>query len=139
MPRRDQYLINVYVDYPGLGDLGTFDTLTGGEVDSEELKYRPGGMAEAVSLGGTKTINNVVAGKMFEYDTDLPKAHTLAKAVGRANVTVTKVHLDVDKNPYGARLVYTGKLKTVSFPEVDSESSEAGIMTLEVSCSGTLG
>jgi hypothetical protein len=139
MPRRDQYLINVYVDYPQLGDLGTFDTLTGGEVDSEELKYRPGGMAAAVSLGGTKTINNVVVGKMFEYDTDLPKVHQLAKAVGRATVTVTKVHLDVDKNPYGTRVVYTGKLKTVSLPEVDSESSEAGIMTLEVSCNGTLG
>lgn len=136
MPRRDQYLVNVFVE--SIGDMGTFDTMTGGEIDSEALTYRPGGMAETVSLGGTKTIGNVTVGRMFDYGYDLNVAKALAKAVGRANMTVTKIHLDVDKNPYGTRLVYTGKLKAVTFPEVDSESSEAGIMTLEMVPSGTL-
>lgn len=136
MPRRDQYLVTVNVE--GVGNMGTFDTMTGGEIDSEALTYRPGGMAATVSLGGTKTIGNVTVGRMFDYDRDLPLAIKLFEAVGRGTVTVTKTHLDVDKAPYAKTLVYTGKLKAVTFPEVDSESSEAGLMTLEIVCAGTL-
>jgi hypothetical protein len=138
MPRRDQYKVLVKVDGVNTPVEWIFDTMTGGDIDSEELKYRPGGMAESVSLGGTRSINNVVVGKMFDYGIDLTLAKALSDAVGRATVTVTKIHLDLDKHDVGKRLVYTGKLKNVAFPDVDSESSEAGIMTLEVSCSGTL-
>lgn len=136
MSRRDQY--NVTVNVSGMPDLGTFDTMTGGDIDSEELKYRPGGMAQQVSLGGTKTINNVVVGRLFRHDRDLPIALQLYEAVGRATVTVTKSHLDVDGHATGLALVYTGKLKNVTFPDVDSETNEAALMTLEVSCAGTL-
>jgi hypothetical protein len=137
MSRRDQYEITVHVT--GVGNLGVFDTMTGGEIDSEELKYRPGGMHEAISLGGTKIINNVVVGRLFDLVRDLSKAHQLAEGVGRATVTVTKTSLDVDGHAVGVALVYTGKLKTVTFPEVDSDTNEAAMMTLEVSCAGTLG
>jgi hypothetical protein len=134
MPRRDQYDITVSVD--GIGNLGTFDTMTGGEVDSEAMTYRPGALGEAVSLGGTKTTGNVTVGRMMDFGFDLNIAKALIEAVGRRNVTITKIHLDVDRNHYDTTLVYTGKLKAVSFPDVDSESSEAGIMTLEVVIAG---
>jgi hypothetical protein len=50
MSRLDQYNVTVSLDGT---PLGTFDKMTGGEIDSEETKYKPGGMAPQVSLGGS--------------------------------------------------------------------------------------
>ena len=47
--RVDQFDVGVTVDGR---DLGTWDKCEGGEVDSDEVTYKPGAMGPVVSLGG---------------------------------------------------------------------------------------
>lgn len=127
--REDQYRASVKIDDT---DYGTWDRVSGGEKDSEEAKFHPGGMAPAVSLGGIATVGNVTVGRLFDA-TAQGWIHTLMDKVGVGKVTVTKQPLDVNKNPYGKPLVYTGMLKQVTPPDHDSESSDASILEIEVS------
>lgn len=131
--RKDMY--NITVDIDG-EKYGTFDTMTGGEIDSDELKYKPGGMAPEVSIGGSVTVGQVVLGRIYDLDRDHPKVHRLADKVGRGTVTVKKQPLDINRKPWGRALVYKGILKRVLPPEVDSTSTDAAILEIEVTPSG---
>jgi hypothetical protein len=137
MSREDQYNVTVTVD--GLGNLGTFDKMTGGEVDSDEQKYSPGAMAPPVSLGGAVTMGNVVLERLYVLDRDGPIIHQLLAASGKAGITAVKQSLDVNRIPYGRPLVYTGKLKQVAPPDHDSTSSNPAILHLEFVPTGTVG
>lgn len=134
MSREDQYNITVTVAYGGVPkDLGTFDSFDGGEVDSEETKYWPGGMGEQVSLGGRRSVGNVTVGRLYDLTRDHPLMGWLMGGVGKAEVTVTKTSMTIDEVGIAAPLVYTGKLKTVTPPGHDSESNSAAKFTMEVS------
>ena len=137
MSRQDQYDVTVTID--GLGALGTFDTFKGGEVDSDEQKYRPGGMADPVSLGGAVTMGNVTISRNYVLERDHPIIHTLLSLTGKAGITVSKQPLDVNRVPYGRPLVYKGKVKTVTPPEHDSTSSDPGMLEIEFVPTGTVG
>lgn len=137
MSRQDQYDVTATVD--GLGALGTFDTFKGGEVDSDEQKYRPGGMADPVSLGGAVTMGNVTISRNYELDRDHPIIHTLLSLAGRAMISVCKQPLDINKVPYGRPLIYKGKIKTVTPPEHDSTSSDPAMLEIEFVPTGTVG
>lgn len=133
MSREDQY--NVSVVIAGT-NLGTFDTMDGGEIDSEELKYRPGGMAPQISLGGSKSISNVTVGRLYDLARDHSLVAFLDGQVGKGAATVTKQPLDTDGNAFGKPIVYTGKLKQLTLPGHNSESSDAAMIELEISVSG---
>lgn len=133
MSRLDQYAVTVSID--GV-TLGVFDKLSGGKYDSEETKYKPGGMAPQISLGGSKMVDNVTVSRLFRLDRDLPLVPTLKAKVGNGQVTISKQSLDTNRNPYGTPDVYTGTLKSATFPEPDSESNNAALMELEVSSNG---
>jgi hypothetical protein len=140
MARKDQYDTRVSVDGQ---DLGTFDTLTGGESDTTELTYKPGGMAPQVSLGGLVTIGQVVLGRLYVLDRDHQNSNGtgiawLLSRVGKGQVVVTKQPLDIDGNAFGKPLVYKGTLKRVTPPEVDSQSTDAALVELEVTPAGTI-
>jgi hypothetical protein len=137
MSREDQYDVTVSVD--GVGNLGTFDKMTGGEVDSDEQKYRPGGMAPPVSLGGAVTMGNVVLERNYVLERDSPIIHKLLSIVGTATITASKQSLDLNKIPYGRPLVYTGKVKRVAPPDHDSTSSNPGMMAIEFVPTGVIG
>jgi hypothetical protein len=130
MSRVDQYNITVSI---GSDPLGTFDKMTGGEIDSEETKYKPGGMSEQISLGGSRTVNNITVSRLFRLDRDLALVSRLKSAVGKESVKVSKQSLDRDGAPFGTPLVYQGILKQITWPEPDSESSAAAILALEIS------
>lgn len=139
MSRQDQYDIAVtYTDAAGtvikIGD--SFDKLTGGAVDSEETKYKPGGMQPQISLGGSITNENVTVSRLFRAERDQDVAAQLKSRVGKGDVTVNKTLLTVDGEPAGAPLVYKGKLKRIGFPEADSESSAAALFEIEISVAG---
>jgi hypothetical protein len=136
MSRADQYAVTVTADGT---DLGVWDKLEGGEIDSEETKYKPGGMLPQVSLGGTVEVGNVTVSRLLTLDDLLPKIRTLRGRVGKANMVVNRQTLDVDGNAYGDAWVYRGKLKTLTLPEVDSESSDAAVIALEITPAGTVG
>lgn len=130
MSRLDQYSVTVSLDG---NPLGVFDKMTGGEIDSEETKYKPGAMAPQVSLGGSVTVNNVTVSRLFRLDRDKALEATLKSRVGKGAVKVSKQSLDADGNPFGTPLVYSGTLKQLTFPEPDSESSAAALLALEIS------
>lgn len=142
MSRQDQYNVTVSVD--GYKQ-GTFDKMTGGEIDSEELKYKPGAMAPQISLGGSVSVSNINVSRLY----DLARDHSgvanqsgavfLRSRVGKGEVTVTKQPLDVNGAPFGSPIVYTGKLKQVKFPDADSEANSAALVELEISSAGIVG
>lgn len=140
MSRQDQYNVTVVVGgSPSLSDLGTFDKMTGGEVDSTESKYRPGNMGDEISLGGYRSVSNITVSRLFMHGRDTGLVQYLIEQVGKGDVTIRKQPLDVHGNKFSKALVYTGKLKRVQFPEHDSESSDAGMMELEISSASVIG
>jgi len=133
--RVDQYDITVAVDGR---DLGTWDKLTGGEIDSDDTTYRPGGMAPRVSLGGAQSVGNVTVSVLYDLQAIHPLVHWLISRVGKGIVAIKKTPLDADGNAAGRPLTYSGRLKQVHPPEVDSEASDAGLLELEMTPSGTV-
>jgi len=137
--RADTYRVNVHIQNLGSGgmiNLGVFDKMTGGGLDSDEYKFKPGGMAPTVSLGGSKTTDNVVVSRLYRLGRDHDFVQTLFSGVGKAKMIVTKQPLDVDGNVYGKPIVYNGTLKRVTPPEHDSESSAAALLELEMTPEG---
>jgi len=122
LSREDQYSVTVAVNGE---DFGVWDKFSGGEVDSDELKYKPGGMAPHVSLGGSQTVNNLTVSRLYDLSRDHQQVHKLLGLAGKATVVVTKQPLDVDGNAFGRPIVYSGKLKQVTPPDHDSESNDA--------------
>lgn len=150
MSRQDQYNVTVAVTRNISGrdetrSLGTFDKMSGGNVDSEESKYRPGNMGDQVTLGGHRTVENVTVERLLDLSRDLAvsgaQVDNLRWAMhgaGSAKVVITKQSLDVNKQPFGKPLIYTGVLKAVTAPDVDSESTDAALWSMEITTNGTI-
>jgi len=117
-------------------NLATWDAQTGGAVDSEEFTYKPGAMAEPVSLGGSKTTENLVIRRLYRLNRDHIISDWLMRQVGKADVVITKQPLDSDGNAWGNPITYRGTLKRVTFPEHDSTSSDAALIEIEVTPDG---
>jgi hypothetical protein len=132
--RQDTARVTLKVQNPSNGnwvDYGVWDKKTGGEVDSEDYKYKPGGMVDQISLGGTKTTGDVTLTRLYQHNN--LKTQALISWVGRAECIVAHHILDVDGNTFGAPIVYRGKLKTLTPPEVDSESTDPAFIELVIS------
>ena len=133
MSREDQYSVSVVIDGT---DYGIFDKCEGGEVSAEDLKYRPGGLAPAVSLGGGKTTANITISRLYDLVRDHQRTSTLFDKVGKGQCVVMKQPLDVDGNAFGRPITYRGTLTRATPPNADSESNNAGMLELEVSVTG---
>src|SRR5215831_3880085 len=133
--REDTYKVTVDID--GI-PWGVWDKMSGGEVDSDESKYYPGGMEDPISLGGRRTTGNVTVSRLYRLVRDHDNAQKLINAVGKAAVKITKTVMDIDGHVYNpsSAIVYNGILKRVTFPTVDSESSTAGMVEIEVTIGG---
>lgn len=134
--RQDQHLITVTVD--GI-NLGVFDKAPGAEIDSAEKKYKPGAMGDQIVLGGSTTVGNIVASRLYVLERDHALAKSLVPRVGKAPMSISWQPLDVDKNPFGEPVVTQGKLKRMKFPDMDSEADAAALWELELSTAGTIG
>lgn len=135
--RVDQFAVSVTIDDR---PLGIFDVFDGGETDSEETKYKPGGMQPQKSLGGSTTTENVTLRRLYDKDRGDPDlVRWLRTRAGKGRSVVAKQPLDVDGNPFGKADVYTGTLKRVAAPGHDSEDSGPALFELEVSTEGSVG
>lgn len=138
--RQDTRAVLVTIFYPGSDRpiiKGIWDKKTGGQVDSEESIYHPGAMADPVSLGGRKNVENLVLSRLCRIGRDWSVIPTLVAVVGKADVTVADQPLDFDGNASGINpLTYRGTLKRVTPPEADSESSGAAMIEIEVTVEG---
>jgi hypothetical protein len=136
MSRQDQYRVVVTIDDE---NTGVWDKVSGFETDSSETKYKPGGLAPEVPLGGSVSVSNGTVSRLYDLQRDHQSVKRWLGKVGKADVIVNKQPLDIDGNIFGDPLVYTGKLKMVSPPEVDSESSDAALLEIEVSSAAIVG
>lgn len=135
--RQDQFQVTLSIDDV---PFGVWDALSGGEIDSEETKYKPGGMAAQVSLGGSVNVGNITLKRLEDLGVMEPLVKTLAAKVGKGRCKVTRTPLDTDGNALPLlSLVYTGTLKTVTPAEHDSTGSDAAQIELEISTGGTIG
>lgn len=133
MSREDQYNVTISATISGTTrDLGTFDGFSGGEIDSEETKFWPGGLGEQISLGGRREVANFTVNRLYDLVRDHPIMGWLAGGVGKGTIVASKQPIDPDRNAVGRPLVYRGTLKTVTPPDHDSESSDAGKWEMEV-------
>lgn len=127
--REDRYRVSVTLD--GAGVAGVWDKVSGGDVDSDETIYKPGGMAAPVSLGGTVSYSSVTVSRLYDH----AAFKALVARAGKGRVTVTKIPLDADGNAYaGQSIVYSGTLKTVKAPDADSGSSKEAMIEIQVTC-----
>jgi hypothetical protein len=136
--RQDTFLVNLTIEDPhnldNLIDFGTWDTRTGGEVDSEERLYYPGGMLPAYSLGGRVTPGNVTISRNYRVGRDHDRIHKLVDAVGKSRCYVGMTPMDRYKKQHGPPITWVGTLKTVTFPEHNSESTgDPGMIELVIS------
>lgn len=118
-------------------DLGVWDKFSGGDIDSDDTKYRAGGRAPEESLGGTRTVSNVTLSRLFRIERDFGELQRLIDGAGSVDVQITRAYLNpataaVNSPAYG-NVVYLGKLKAVKQPEHDSNSSDASMVEIECS------
>lgn len=137
--RQDTWRITLSLQHPVTGKWntwGVWDKLSGGAIDSDDSKYYPGGMVDPVSLGGRKTVDNVTLSRLYRLERDQGQINTLIVGAGRSKVKISKQAMDIEGNVYGKPLVYNGRLKRVTPPEVDSEASGAALVEIEVTVDG---
>lgn len=128
--REDQFRITATLDG---SDIGLFATCDGGETDSSDTKYPPGGGEPEESLGGRQTYTNLVLGRNYKRERDHVASKRIRPRVGKGVMVVTKQPLDDDNNPWGEATTYTGKLKRYGEPPAKSDSEDAAILELEMS------
>ena len=140
--REDTWLITLTIEGSGPGDpdrdMGVWDTFDGGEADSDDNKYRPGGMAAEISLGGTITIGNITVSRMCDRVRDWPQIKWMMGRVGKARIVLALTPLDLNGARNGSPLTYTGTLKTVTPPTVDSTGGDAAMLEVECTIDGSV-
>jgi hypothetical protein len=139
--RQDTYEVTVTVFRPGTKTpiiKGVWDKMSGGQVDSEETKYYPGGMVDPISIGGRRTAENVTVSRLYRIGRDHKDLQALINVVGRAPMTVSRQPLNTSgsKSDGADPIVWTGTLKRVTPPDVDSEGNAAGMIELEMTVDG---
>lgn len=135
MSRQDQNNVTVTVELRDgtVLSLGTFDKRSGGDGGAEDSKYRPGNMADEISLGGPQTTENVTVSRLYDEDRDGEFIARLLPERGKAKMVTQRQSLDDDENAIGTPTVWRGRLLRVGFPEDDSESADASLFELEQS------
>lgn len=131
--RQDQFVVRLTING---ANFGIWDKKTGGELDSETTTYYPGNMGAQQDLGGRPTAGNITLSRLYDRQGDHDIINTLLAAVGKGNVTVSQRPLDENNNEYGKSIIWNGRLKRVTPPDVDSESGTAAIYEIEISIKG---
>jgi hypothetical protein len=131
--REDTWLVTLRVDDV---DFGVWDRKTGGNADSEEAKYTPGGMATEVSLGGRQTTENITLSREFDWGRDLPSMGYLLNRRGRGSISIGQQALDIDGNARGNPVTATGTLKAVQMPDHDSSGNDPALVEIECTVVG---
>lgn len=136
--RQDQTSLTVTVDGE---DTGVWDKRSGGNRTADSTKYRPGEMGSPISLGGWPDTENVTISRIYDIARDHSSGliRRLLAKVGKARVIVNDQPLNADGVPQGDAITWTGTLVGCTYPERDSESSDAAMMEIEVEVDGTPG
>src|SRR5262245_36380998 len=126
--REDTHTLTLTIDRgleAGKKNFGIWDKKEGGEVDSEEAKYNPGGMAGEISLGGRTVIGNVTFTRYYDWARDDDLIQWAKNGVGKARGDLGVQMMDITGAAQGSLMTYGGTLKTLTPPELDSTGNEA--------------
>lgn len=119
---------------------GVWDTFKGGDIDSTADVYKAGGMKDQEAVGGQPTISTVTLDKALDMQNDWATVQQLmAAGAGNAPITIHRQPLDINKNPFGTPLIYTGIVKSVAPGDTDSNKSDIQMWTITAVVSGPIG
>jgi hypothetical protein len=129
--RSDLFSVAVTATDPATGEsrqIGLWDGLSGGELDSEETVYN--------ASGGKTTPGNVVLKRLYDLTRDNPNEAFMLALVGRGDISVSKQPTNSAYAASGRPMSYLGTLKRYTPPEVDSDSSDPAMVEIEVTVKG---
>jgi len=112
-------------------DIGLFETWSGGDGDSDDTPYREGDGNET-NLGGKPSRDPITIGRLVKPERDVPIYPWLDSRRGKAEAIFTKQYVDDEENPIGKPISRRGKLKKVTDPEADKNSSDPSTFSLEM-------
>jgi hypothetical protein len=118
-------------------DFGTFAGKDGGEVDRDVTEYYPGGMRPARKLFGASTTGDVTVRKLVADLSDDDVRVLFADQQTEAEYTLTQQRLTASDRAAGRPLSQRGNIKTVTYPNSDSASSDAAEIQVVLSMIGT--
>lgn len=129
--REDMAEIRFWLDGVPYGD--SWKSAEGGNLEADDAKTRPGGMGREVAVGGPASRDDVtVAIQLTDVTSNWVSTFENRVGVGAATVGIT--YLSPDRLPMGRGQTIVGVLKGVTRPDLDSESSDAGLLEVVVSC-----
>lgn len=138
--RADTYTLTVSIEHPTNGNMiayGVFDKMQGGEQSSTTTKYRPGSMGPPIDIGGQTEVSDVTIQRLYKLERDHDVMGQLYECEKRnSKMVVTKQPRTIEGQLYGSPIVYRGRLKTVTAPDVDSETATAALLSLVMSVEG---
>jgi len=103
-------------------DTGTWDTLTGREMDSEGDMYRPGVGQTQRANGGPKTFSDITVTRTYDATVDAPLVRALRTKGSCAGGSLTESELDCDYNAFGEQTTWPVRLKGIKTPDLDIDS-----------------
>jgi hypothetical protein len=110
-----------------------WQSLSGGDVQSNTLNVRPGGFLSTYSLGGPVKRNDATVKRL--YGSSIHENITaLENACGTSRMWISYTPLDADGNPNGTTVTLVGTLKQVQRPTFDAETSGVAVLTLIMDC-----
>jgi hypothetical protein len=143
MSRKNQFRGTLSIDWPNLGDIGTFDTRSGGGRGGTSNPYRPGGMGSEIQLGAQPKNDDITITRLYQTDRDHLILPLLYAAAGKAKCHYHESPLDAEGTQFdGARgktITYNGVFMKVDPPERDSMSEDGAMLTITIAVEGTPG
>lgn len=139
--REDAALVTVSVlDVDGTAvSLGTFESRTGGDTDSQETTVQMGGIGVRRALGGQQTPVNVVVQGLYTDDR-AARIKWLRSRVGKGtNMIVTESRQDGENVAVGDPQVWRCVLKRVKSPDFTSSNANPGMLEMEGTVDGSVG
>lgn len=111
--------------------LGTFDTHSGGDGVSKEVKHRPGGMGSEVTYVSLPSFTTLTISRVLERTRDWELERSLIAKAGRVGASVSLQPLDDDGHVWGKPLVYYGRFLGVKPPKADSNADTVAMWELD--------
>ncbi len=133
--REDQATISVDIpDLPGnLPQVKSWTSLMGGDLESADVKTRPGGMVGQINLGGPTTRTDATVTRPYTNELH-PHIVDLENIAGTAHMTIHYSILDTRGNVVGKTVAMTGILKNVTRPQFDANAENTAMLTLVMGC-----
>lgn len=123
----------------------SWQSISGGDMEASSLNVRPGGILNAISLGGPAKRNDITVKHVYGSSAGLQGYKSfhhyltaLDAACGVGRMTVSLTPLDADGNVQGGTLSFTGTLKTVQHPTFDANSTNVATLGLVMDCDLTV-